>query len=79
MAMTVEQLHREAMALPPAEREELAMRLLHEADWDPEIEKTWIEECQRRMEDSRTNPRPHRDGLKVIDEIFERVRARAKA
>jgi hypothetical protein len=53
------------------------MRLLHDSDLDPEIEQAWIAECQRRIEDSRRNPRPDRDGRKIIDEIFERVRSKA--
>ena len=52
MSKKVEDLYREALTLTEDERERLAL-LLHNAtaskSMDPEIEKAWIEECERRL------------------------------
>ncbi len=52
MKRTAEDLYREALALNDEERERLAL-LLHNATAggyvDPEIEKAWVGECQRRV------------------------------
>ncbi len=73
MSMTVEQLHREALALPPEEREELAMLLLHDTEPDPEIEKAWIEECRRRIERQRANPVPLKDAFEFLAELRQKL------
>jgi hypothetical protein len=73
MPMTLEQLHREALTLTPEEREELAMRLLHDTDLDPEIEQAWIAECQRRIERQRTHPVPLKPASEFLDELRQKL------
>jgi len=44
-------LAEEAERLPPAERIELVERLLNGLDKpDPEIDRAWAEECERRLD-----------------------------
>jgi len=47
-SMSVEELEREALKLPPLERELLAARLLSSAESRLEFEAEWTEEVRRR-------------------------------
>jgi len=49
--MTSEQIERELMKLPLAERARLAERLVSSLDEDAEIETAWIAEVRRRDEE----------------------------
>lgn len=51
--MTVEQITAEAMSLPASIRAELADQLVVSLgdDMDPELEKLWAQEADRRFED----------------------------
>lgn len=46
--MTTEQIERELMKLPLAERARLAERLVASLDEDADIEAVWIDEVRRR-------------------------------
>jgi len=75
MARKPEELYKEALALSAEEREELVRLLTMRADsaWaSPEIEKAWLEECDRRM-------KAIEDGTMELipaDEVFRRLRER---
>jgi len=51
MEMTREQIELEAMKLPMQERAELGERLLNSVQDKPEIEKIWVEEAERRLQE----------------------------
>lgn len=48
MPLNVEVLAAEALLLSPAERAQLAARLIASLDADPEVEGVWAEEVERR-------------------------------
>ena len=50
MARPIEEIEREIRALAPAEQEQLLRALLEELEGpaDPDVEREWIEEAQRR-------------------------------
>jgi len=47
--MNVETLEAEALHLPPGERARLVERLIASLDADPEVEKAWAAEVERRQ------------------------------
>jgi len=49
MSMNVETLEAEALHLPPGERARLVERLIASLDADPEVEKAWAAEVERRQ------------------------------
>jgi putative addiction module component (TIGR02574 family) len=71
--MTIDELKREALQLDPSVRADLARELLESLDDlpEPEIERLWLEEAERRRADVRAG--------KVIpipmDEVFAKARA----
>ena len=48
MAKPVEDLQAEVLSLPAAERSLLLERLIVSLDADPEIQRAWVQEAQRR-------------------------------
>lgn len=78
MRMSVEELRRQVLDLPPEERRELAYEMLDSADdeeaqGDPaEVEAAWAEEIKRRVDEIDA-------GLVTpisSDEVFARMQAR---
>ena len=49
--MSTEQIERELLKLPAAERARLAERLIASLDEDAEVNRAWIEEARRRDEE----------------------------
>lgn len=49
MSMNLEALEAEALHLPPGERARLVERLIASLDADPEVEKAWAAEVERRQ------------------------------
>lgn len=47
--MTIEQLERELLELPPRERARLAERLLASLDDESSLERRWYDEADRRL------------------------------
>jgi len=84
MAVTVESLLQQAMALPEAEREELARRLYDTLPprpempvaWDSEeeAEAAWQEELRRRLASVADGSAQLLDGEQVFDELRARLR-----
>ena len=48
MATSIEVLEAEVLGLSPAERSRLLERLIASLDADPEIQKAWAQEAERR-------------------------------
>lgn len=48
MSTPVEQLEAEALSLPTAQRARLVEKLIASLDPEPDVEKTWAEEVERR-------------------------------
>lgn len=73
--MTLEELESEALKLPTKGRAELAYRLLHSLDEeggpDPEHERLWREEIERRCQEIDEG----RAELIPAEEVFQRARA----
>ncbi len=72
MSMTVEQLHREALALPPEEREELVIRLLDERasnDEAPPPGPEWMAEIRRRSDEINAGRVELRDPFEFLAEL----------
>jgi putative addiction module component (TIGR02574 family) len=78
MTTPAKELMKQALALPPGERIELAEVLLSSVDGfaSPEIEAAWREEIERRVKDfeeGRTKSVPaeevHRKALAVVQEV----------
>lgn len=51
MATSIEVLEAEVLGLPAAERSRLLERLIASLDADPEIQKAWVQEAERRDAD----------------------------
>jgi len=49
--MTIDQLEKALMELPPSERARLAERLISSLDGESELEKEWYNEAERRLAD----------------------------
>ena len=47
--MTIDQLERELLKLPPNERARLAQRLISSLDQESEVERAWYDEAERRL------------------------------
>ena len=59
-----------AMKLDPAERFELIDELLHSLDRpDPELDRVWIEEAERRLAAYRTGRMPSIPASDVVGEL----------
>lgn len=54
MSGTAKKLREDALALPERERELLAAELLDSLERDPDWERAWATECERRLEDVRS-------------------------
>jgi putative addiction module component (TIGR02574 family) len=76
MAKTISELEQEIRNLARPEQERLLRALLEELDGpvDPDVERAWLDEIQRRSADF------HAGLVKCIpaEEVFARVRARLK-
>ncbi len=72
MHSTAEQIEAAALQLPPEERARLAERLIASLDEETEIERSWIEEAERRYERYRAGE------LKTVpaSEVIARMRAK---
>lgn len=69
MAKLVEDLQAEVLSLPPAERSLLLERLIVSLDADPEIQRAWVQEAQRRdteIESGAVSPVPGEEALARI-------------
>ena len=69
MAKPVEDLQAEVLSLPPAERSLLLERLIVSLDADPEIQRAWVQEAQRRdteIESGAVAPVPGEEALARI-------------
>jgi len=69
MAKPVEDLQAEVLNLPPAERSLLLERLIVSLDADPEIQRAWVQEAQRRdaeIESGAVAPVPGEEALARI-------------
>lgn len=75
MSLKVKEIEEEALRLPSCERAQLAERLIHSLDKeDPEAEKLWIEEAERRY-------RAYKEGkvkTKSADLVFKEARSKFK-
>jgi putative addiction module component (TIGR02574 family) len=74
MSMTVDQVEEEAMKLSAEERARLIVRLEATLDVDDEIEETWIEEAERRLEEMHSGQEP---GI-PIEQLASRMQAYLK-
>ena len=76
MSATFEELEKQARALSPKEKAALAHILIRELDaaTDPEAERLWLEEAQRRYDAYVAGELPSLPG----DEVMRRARARLK-
>ena len=77
MTLTVEQIAREALALPAEARALLADRLVESLDpvEDDEIQKLWATEARRRREEvreGRINTIPGDEALSYVRRLFNR-------
>jgi hypothetical protein len=71
--MTIDELRREALQLDPSTRADLARELLESLDDlpEPEIERLWLEEAERRRADVRAG-----EAICIrMDEVFAKARA----
>ena len=77
MTLTFDQLEQEALALPDAQRAELAKHLWEtlEPAVDPEVEAAWMSEAQRRMEELRSGRVQGIPGDKVMARIRQKLPA----
>ena len=69
MVKPVEDLQAEVLNLPPAERALLLERLIVSLDADPEIQRAWVQEAQRRdteIESGAVAPVPGEEALARI-------------
>ena len=75
--MTIDELKREAMRLDATERANLARELLVSLDdlSEPEIERLWLEEAERRRFDFEAG----KTTLIPADEVFAQLRAKRPA
>ncbi len=75
--MTIDELKREAMRLDATERANLARELLVSLDdlSEPEIERLWLEEAERRRLDYEAG----KTTLIPADEVFAQLRAKRPA
>ena len=75
MSLKVKEIEEEALRLPSHERAQLAERLIHSLDEeDPEAEKLWIEEAERRYQ-------AYKEGkvkAKSADLVFKEARSKFK-
>ena len=77
MALTVEQLAQQAMELPPADRADLAERVMESIDFSSseELQQLWSVEANRRLEDlrsGRVQPIPAEEVLAEVRRIVGR-------
>ena len=70
----VEQIENDALALSRSERERVAETLVASLDWDPDVEKAWNEEIQRRIQDIDSGKTKLIPGDEVLREIDDLVR-----
>ena len=82
MVRKAEQIYREALALSEDEREELVRLLTNEPDsvWaSPEIEQSWMEECDRRekaIAEGKMDLIPADEVFRAVRESLEKNRQR---
>ena len=76
MSTDFEELQKQARALSPREKAALARILIEDLDAssDPDAERLWLEEAQRRYDAYRVGELPAYPG----DEVMNRVRDRLK-
>jgi putative addiction module component (TIGR02574 family) len=77
MSRKADEIYRDALELSEEEREELMRLLTMQADsgWgSSEIEKAWMEECDRRDRDYRAGKTKMIPGDEVIRELRENLR-----
>jgi putative addiction module component (TIGR02574 family) len=79
MSISKKQLLAEALALPPADRQELADEILQSFD-DPEIDAAWAAEAERRIADLTSGKTQAIPGDQVLEEarqILEKRRSKS--
>ena len=69
--MNMEKIEKEALKLPTNERASLAARLIRSLDEEEEsdVEKSWIQEAERRYQEYRNGNVTGRPSEKVLKEI----------
>jgi putative addiction module component (TIGR02574 family) len=70
----VAEIEASALALPAAERAQLAARLLSSLDEDAAVERAWDLEIRRRLEDLRAGRMKVRPAEEALAELEARVR-----
>lgn len=77
MTTTAQKLLEDALTLAANDRAELAAQLLASLDdAEPDVEKAWAAEIERRAADARRNPNDDEDWRTVLDEIQREVLSR---
>jgi len=76
MASKLKEIEENALRLPPSDRAQLAEHLIHSLDEeeDPEAERLWIEEAERRY-------REYKEGRikgKPAESVFKEARSKLK-
>ena len=74
--MSKEQIIEGALLLEEGDRELLAERLLLSIDHSPpeEIERLWMEEIEKRLENMRAGNMTYYNGEKVLNELLAQLR-----
>nr|MDO8109797.1 addiction module protein [Candidatus Sigynarchaeota archaeon] len=76
MVSKINKLEKEALQLSPRERATLAERLLHSLDGndDPDAERAWIEEAERRYQEYKRSGMTGKPAEKVFSEIRSKIK-----
>jgi hypothetical protein len=76
----VKRLTEEIRKLPPEEQADLIDELLvlTYREPDPEIDKAWAEEAERRLQRYRSGLEPARDAFEVLEDIRSRLAKRRR-
>jgi putative addiction module component (TIGR02574 family) len=69
MPPTLESVEADALQLTPAERERLIERLVVTLDADPDVEKAWAEEVERRHREMESGADVLLDGPATLAEL----------
>lgn len=72
--MSLEELESEILKLPEEDRERLARSIMRTLEPDPEVERLWIEEAERRYQDyidGREEAIPGEEALRSLRAMLE--------
>jgi len=76
--MRIETLYDEALKLPDDEREELASRLLSSVQPEPDYDRAWNDELERRIRRVRQDSASLVDAADVLRDAKRRIDARRR-